>query len=746
MIKETFSQMGVKKALVIDDELNLLDKNKENIDEILDARHDTEDFSIEEELAELNLNYEEVLSDLEEDKIPPELLSRLKERFPHLFKSKIESLITTLEEIFDGNVDLKYKASKKEEFNTLTKETIIFLDYQLEGSPLKSQDLTNLLSEYDKEDPLLIVFISSNKEFYLGEIPYRMDNPSGRNKYFRGLRNEQKTTEYKNSLYEYIHKGQLNDKQTTVKSLHEISQNLYGGHCFFKLLSHIKGVLIDSSETVLGKFHLLNSRSIQELLLEKVALEGESESAFLLNWISRNISKSVIKNTLLSHNIHRTLEEIGQWRAPFNELHEDEALREIVRDEMWDLTINEKYLPVDFGDVFEIKYNNENYKALLITQPCTLAVRGDGSRSGNLATLLLEEKKKNNGDSLAIIEDWDGNKLIFDLNNTINIPFEALDLTTLDENGEANLQFDQVKDNKIVKLPDQALWSKGYKKMMKELTSKLMKDLEETDIKLFQIGYMWFPYDKKASSYNFPIKRKWRLDTFYSLYVLQKLQSWSGRIGLPLDLKFMNDYEKKKGSIYVNEIFEERELYVKQTANKEIKDIAISVDILEEILLNTYKEDPEYCEIIKDIFKSSELLKYNYSSGEGLVSLIKSSDAISLLQEQKIYIDVQEQELRVDIKVCKFTKCLFDEEDITPLLSDFYLDTRGNLRYHFQTQFLEEMDITKQIPHYSNRVGEISEGIKVFKMDSNIKIFRHKIKGDTLRISFLGQAAATKEL
>jgi hypothetical protein len=745
-IKKTFNLMEIKNAIIIDDDLNIKDKHKELVYDILEGKHDDEEeFSIQDELSNLDLQYDEVISGLAEDVFPPELFLKLKENFPELFKTKVDILISVIDEIFEGKITLKDKALNDKELSSITKETIVFLDYQLEGSPLESYELTRLLSKQDQENPLLIVFISTNEEFYLGKEgqPFKMEVLSDRNKYFRGLRTLQLTSEYKNSLYEYINKGKLNLKETTLKSLFEISQNLYGGQRFFKLLDQIEEVLIKSSEEVLGKFHLLNSRSIQELLVEKVALEGESESAFLLNWISRNISKSVTKIDTLTHNIHTTLEEIGQWSTPFNELHEDEALKEIVRDEMWE-NINSRHVPIEFGDVFEIMYNNEKYKAILITQPCTIAVRGDGSRSGELATLILEEKKKKIGDSLAIIEDWDGNILIFDLNTTISIPFEVLDLTTLDKEGIAKLVFEVKPDGKLIELPEKALWSKGYTKMMNKLTSRLLTEINDTK-ELHTFGYMWIPFSLKGNSYEFPIVRMRRLDTYYSLFVLQKLQAWSGRIGLPLDVKFMNDYEKKMGKVHINGILKEAELYIKQSTNDGVKDIAISVEILESLLIDVYKENSTFIEILQNVFKSTELLKYNYSSGERLVSLVKSTDAINLLGKQNIHINVQKDDLFIGITVCEFTKCFFNGEDVTDLFSDFKLDPRGYLRYHLQTTLLEKLNLETQIPHYDKKVEDKGEGVKILKMDSKLNLFKHKILGDTLVVVYEGEAAAAIE-
>lgn len=735
-IKKTFDLLDIKNATVIDDDLNFKDQNKETIYKILNGHYDDEDFSIQDLLVELNLELEDVITDLDDDKFSNELYLKLKGRFPKLFVSKIDNLLSVLGEIFGENLILKDKAT-----SSIDKETIVFLDYHLEGSPLESHELTQILSKHDKETPLLIVFISSNEEFYLGneEKSFKMENLSERNKYFRGLRNQQLSSDYKNSLYEYINKGKLNKIESVQKALYEISQNLYGGQRFFNLLSQIEGVLIESSEEVLGKFHLLNSRSIQELLVEKVALEGESESTFLLNWISRNISKSITKNYSLTHTIHSTLEEIGQWSTPFNELHEDVALKEIVLDEMWDSTVNERHLPVEFGDVFEIIYNNEVFKALLVTQSCTLAVRGDGTRGGNLATLVLEEKKKKKGDSLAIIEDWSGQRLVFDLNTTINIPFEVLDLATLDSNGRAKLRCDEQSH-----LPKEALWSKGYTKMMNKLISKLIQELD-SETRLFQFGYMWLPVSYVDKNFEFPIERKSRLDTYYTLYVLQKLQSWSGRIGLPLDVKFMTDYIRKNVNIDINGISNEVEVYIKQSSNENIKDIAISVDLLEKLLTDVYIDNIKFIEELKEIFKSPELLKYNYSSGERLVSIAKSSDAITLLGKHNIHISVLEEELLIRIRVGEFTKCLFNGNDISDLISNFQIDQRGELRYHIQTALLEKLDLTSRIPHYDKRITEISDGINIFKMTSSFPFFKHDFRGDKLEIIYEGEAAASIE-
>lgn len=743
-LRELLDKMGISKAMIIDDKVH---DNTEAIYDIVDGAHDTEDFKINELLNKLSLTKSQVK---QLDKIPKKLLTPLKKRFPSIINSEIESLKTVVYELFNKrDVKLYDSATTKVSFSS---DTILFLDYRLDNSEITSEMLTKLLAQKatDTNLPRCIVFISKDQTFSLSQDHYNMKDSTDKYKYFRDLRNQQQWKEYKNSIYDYINKTTINNVESVRNELYSVLHNLYGGQQFFKLLYQIESVLDKSSEKVLGKFHLLNARSIQEMIREKVVEEGESESSFIMNWISRHIAKTVIQDDTFTTEIHATLKEIDSWTESFYEIHEDVALKEILLSEMWDEKINQRLFPIDFGDVFKIMYNNEPRRAILLTQTCTIAVRGDGGRSGKVALLAVENPSKFGTKSGVTIDDKDGEALTFDLDDTISYPMSLLDITSLNTDGKAKLRGEN--GNIASYLPENVLWSEGYRKMMIDLVKSLLDKLIQSQNNVVQIDQTWIPYNNSNSThsqlnYEFPISRLYRLDQKYASYVFQAAQSWWGRVGLPVDINFMNDYEEKEGKIRIHGAEYPATFYLKRKLN-EIPDVGVSLEDLVRAINAVYEDDDVICAEIEEIFKDPQLARLHYSSGKKMMSLKQQKLALELLSGHEIHIkcDLEDQPV-AELSIGKFSKCFLEEKEITKFVARFSADINGRYKFLMSKELLERLQLLNNIPSFQNRVTQHQEIGEAINMNTSDKsIFEYRITGNNLNILVRKDKITTEQL
>lgn len=723
--------MGINSAVIIDDEL--LD-NQQVILDIINGQYDSEEFEVHSFVQNLGYTIEGLK---ESDEFPAEIIKEFKKIFPDIVKSEISELLDVVFLLFE-NDKIRLLDGATENLET-DSNTIIFLDYKLKGSALTSERLTKLLAqkETSNSDPRCIVFISKDEYFSLDSTKrFRMLDSKEKSQYFRALRNEHDSKFNKNSLYDYINKKQLITQEKTRNELHMVFQNLYGGQQFFRLLSNVEQILIQSSEAVLGQFHLLNARSIQELIREKVVEEGESAPAFLMQWISRHIAKKVEQNEEVAFKIDQILKNINEWNQSFYEIHEDIALREILLSEMWDTKVNERHLPVDFGDIFEVLYNGEKKRAILLTQTCTLAVRNNGKRTGRVAMLALENPEKFKLQSGVTLDDWEGKKITFDLDETISYPINFLDITTLNFDGKAVIE----KENGTSEMsfPTRYLWSDGYKIMIEKLVNNLVDKLLVNRSPLYQIDETWMPYENFSNQqilkFEFPIRRLSRLDQQYALYVFQAAQAWWGRIGLPVNVNFMDDYREVTGTIIVQGKESKGKFFVKRRLN-DITDVGVLIDDINDCVKALFEDDDETKSDLERLFTKPELARFHYSSGQKIMSLKSDKTALELLGNNKIYINIiSEDQCRIEIIMGKISKCFLEEEDITNHIAGYGMDKEGRIRLKIAKALLEEKNLTELIDRIGNKTNDDEVFGPVVSLSSNDQVFQFELHKNRLNI------------
>ncbi|MEK8130866.1 hypothetical protein WMW72_23450 [Paenibacillus filicis] len=745
MLKSTLENMQINRAVIIDDQVHF-DPGK--ISDILNGHYDEADFDIREFVSTLGLSIDELKTT---EEYPSLFITKIKEQFPNMLHSQIRELIILVSEVLgEGNLELHDRVPEDLDIDS---NTILFLDYKLAGSLITSEQLANLLAQKSTTDknPRSIVFISNDDYFILDGVRYRMLDYKLRTDYFRKLREKHESKNYKNTVYDYISKKSLATAAASNAELYKVLQNLYGSKKFFQLLNCIEDILFSSSVAVLGQFHLLNARSIQEMIKEKVTEEGISAPAFLTQWISRHIAKKVEKNEAFGREIDRIISEINKWTHSYYEIHEDVALRDILLSEMWDTTVNERHLPVDFGDIFEIDYNNDRRRAILLTQTCTLAVRNNGKRSGRVAMLALENEEKKGRDSGITIEDWNGEEITFDLDETVSMPISFLDITTLNSDGSAILSWDTGATP--FNTPSNAIWSDGYIKMMRELVNDMGLKLIRTNKSMYQIDETFMPFtnDNSHQSYKyiFTLKRWHRLDQQYALFIFQTAQAWWGRIGLPVNINFMDDYQEIEGRINAHGSEYLVKAYIKRRVN-DIVDVGISIDELTRVIKTIYEDDAAYIEELQPLMTRPELAHLHLASGNKILSLKLNKNGINVLATNNIYVKLtNEYPCNIDIRVGKITRFLLEGDEITSSIVEYGTDLIGNVRIKVLESLLEEKDLLKHVERIEYKVADHQLGKVVSLNSRQDKIFEYVIEKNImmLKISdqFLHQETAVAE-
>ncbi len=765
-IKEILASMNISKAIVIDDRIGQSEKveEAEMVLCVLNGYYDSPEFDIKYEMERAGIDIDEQLEKAEHGEVDENVLKICLKAFPEQINtahSEINELLNVVKEIFGDDNYLTYTNTSEVQDRGLDSDTILFLDYKIDGaSPRMSQELVRVLSE--KDDPLkprCIIFISKDPIFYIDEKKFTMSNPIEKSLYFREIKKLQAEKNYKNSLYDFISKHSLKNKTEIYEVILDALYNLHGGLIFYDLLKAIDNILIESSQKVLDKFYLLNARSLQEVLKSKVENEGLAKPIFLIEWISKHIAKTVVRNDGIVKEIDEKLKNIGQSKFLINEFLEDVSLKEIICSEMWDSTVNKRFEPVDFGDVFEIECNGVNSKAILMTQPCTLTVRKDGKRASKTGMLVLERKDKSsdNGSPRHLtINNWDNEDITFSLDDTITFSLEILDLTTINADGQAVITVKE-KNNEV--LMPEAFWADGYKAKLEKLTREI---INTADARKFcgSFGFMpieqsWLEYkienEGENRRYIFPIKRLARLDNQYSMHIFQKAQSWWGRVGLPVQLDLIDEYKPKLGSILINNLNKSITLYEKRGMNgNNVIDCCIDLNDMHQLISEIYSHDIESFEYIRKLLYDNRALKYNCASGKRLLSLQESKDGIQYLNKKGIYINfssehnIESINPTVIVKLPYFSKCFYNGNEVTGKISNTVFTQNGELRCNIPVSIVDKSSFLGNCSRLI--VEDNSEKVLKFSENKLKEFLKADIKESELYITELDQEVAVTEM
>ncbi len=202
--------------------------------------------------------------------------------------------------------------------------------------------------------------------------------------------------------------------------------------------------------------------------------------------------------------------------------------------------LNSTYAPIDNGDMFEI--NGVEY--ILLAQSCNLSVRGNGKRQSNLVYLLrvdMDAENRPYRESLAI-QDGQPNLSVV-LSRGLPICASVLDLVSFNHEGIAKMDTQKNGNSLGASIPLQPNMIALYESLraqfsglcaLKNGMSSLSKENKNSVNQLIKRSTHWSPsFDN--NKIQFDIKRTRRYRSQYAQILLQHLNEYLSRAGLPHD-------------------------------------------------------------------------------------------------------------------------------------------------------------------------------------------------------------------
>lgn len=206
------------------------------------------------------------------------------------------------------------------------------------------------------------------------------------------------------------------------------------------IVSELKNIFIGATDRANSAFESFGNDTIHKVFF----VSGKEEGVFPVEVFQRLLL--VIVNADISKKIAEKYDEIAKLIHDYSQICDwcylekpDAPDFKIIRDirisECYDRYINLRYLPVSYGDIFEI---NEVFY-ILIGQACNLTIRNNGNRMAQCATLAQispSNEEDNRSQHKYIIQYFIDNKdYSIDFNQCINVDFNVLDLCTLNNAG-----------------------------------------------------------------------------------------------------------------------------------------------------------------------------------------------------------------------------------------------------------------------------------------------------------------------
>lgn len=531
--------LNISKVLVIDDELFInYEERIEPAIQILEQNRSSEEFKKmfvgildESEFQEL-LEYGDyglLYNDEEKRNIILELVTQ---HSPEMFKGnayhildKISSLFKDLE--VEGRIDPR--ASGK---HSISEYDLIFMDYEY----AHNYTAVKALEELNLNDKKInyVVFVSAKETFDVtNDTSYSVDDVEVRQKLFRKLRSDNSSRF--TALLSYINKKNTTEDNKFNQEIYQTLLEFESGKLMLDAINSLTGLLTDGIEEVRKKLLLTNTKTMKALITDKIEIEGVSETSYLVDFSLAMVKNLVNEKIVRLEEIHNNLGRIQGWPCEIWDYETDQHMRDLRKIQLLDQSVNFRYEPIWFGDVFEIYFEGETTKAVLISQICDLVVRmlkkGDElpNRNEIMGTLILQSKLPGNGNTM--YRNRIGNDEIYwDVRKKMFFPTELLDLCSTNEDGDATLIFGSNIERKFS-------WSNHHLTYMKEL----IKSKEETYSTLNngeQYVYyngMSYKMNKDSQKVSFYIKRIGRLDNNVTNHIVNLYVNAQTRVPLPLD-------------------------------------------------------------------------------------------------------------------------------------------------------------------------------------------------------------------
>lgn len=357
----------------------------------------------------------------------------------------------------------------------------------------------------------------------------------------------------KKSFIYYIHKSKL-----SRGDMDRISKSLAQGFrrkASFLIFDGINQHLQDGLKSAKVKMKEINQRTLNFVISEKVISAGESCFDFITRMmklmLEDEFNKSLVENF---QSVSKTIQEyqLLYKAVPPSSENAKEAtsvLKEIRDIELYNSHVNGQFLEISFGDIF--KYKERYY--ILISQACDIALRIEGKRKLTYGTLLSIEENPvcERKYRLSTFLDFKSPHITYQ--NTVNLPFDLLDLCSINNDGQARILLNGEKD---VVFPKETYPSENLQERLKVIFGKLklifdaqvviekeLNHLSKADSTQFKDAYqslvgidsIYKEYKVEGNQIIYPIKRISRVNELVAFNIAQEYSAVISRVGLPFD-------------------------------------------------------------------------------------------------------------------------------------------------------------------------------------------------------------------
>ncbi|UPK44729.1 hypothetical protein [Paenibacillus pabuli] len=536
-IQEIIAELNIRKILMIDDELELNEEQKsQKALEALGLYSDNEEF-----LKLLKSEFrDDVVDELLEDpdnsdfykdtNVREKIYNVVAAFMPDQFRGAAQFLLDHIKQFFNGiEIDCLTDPLQPESIK-INEYDLIFMDYEYPSGVTALDLIKSFKLNEDKKNYL--VFLSAKNEFILDGVQFKLMDREKKQEILRKISSGK--LEKPLFLPDYINKGAGINSAIFYGEISQTIQGFYSGKIMMDVNDSIYELLDKGIKDTKQLMMLNNAKTIKALITDKLETEGVSETSYLVDF-SLSIVKNIInKNVYKLSEIHEKLDKVIGWESSLWDYEMDKHMRHLREIQLLDKFINERFAPVDFGDIFSVQINRETYRGLLISQSCDLVVRfHDGAlgRHANQCLLILEEKKYVKDKTPGYVKFRMGSELVtWNLRRKVLVPTSILDLVCINENGYSILEIDSTLTRRFT-------WGNHLSNFIQEFVRELSDEFrgkQDGEAVYWNNGQAVL-CEKNGNNVDFRIKRISRLDYLHALDIFNESMNIETRVPLIKD-------------------------------------------------------------------------------------------------------------------------------------------------------------------------------------------------------------------
>ncbi|MEK3688817.1 hypothetical protein [Paenibacillus sp. FSL R10-2736] len=531
--EELLEKLEINRILFIDDEVVLDSEKKIQI-----ARDLIAQFIHENSFRDLLSNviskseledqwiFGELTSFENEEEKQQKVIRILEDYRPNYFKPPVQYIIDGIKNYF-SHLDFTPIASPSG-FEGSNEYDLIIMDYDY-GRQFTALDVLDDLRL--KQDKLYyIVFLSSHESFEYMDNSFDMKDPASKQDLFRKCATD-KFPQIKGIL-NYINKSKATDFLEFSSEITKVLLELHSGKLMVDAITSVQKLLHGSVDIAMRKLLLSNTKTMKALMTDKLESEGASETLYLVDFSLSMIKNLVNEKVEQIEEIHDKLKKIQGWSCEIWDYETDDHLRDLRKLQLLDKSVNDRFAPIDFGDIFEISLGDITTYAILLNQSCDLVIRELQTdvygRNDYLSTLILSVPKPSGKSCVSFRL---GNEdITFDVRKNYSIPLAILDLVSLNKLGAAELDSQGELEKKFS-------WSNSFFTYMQQLIVQFKDEfgcLQDGNNYYSAMGVA-YTLTKDGHKTSFKINRKSRLQYNEAFSVLKHYVDIKTRVPLMLD-------------------------------------------------------------------------------------------------------------------------------------------------------------------------------------------------------------------